>query len=131
VGIAEPAPEGLLARARELAARAHAPYSGVRVGAVAVGASGGLHDGVNVESASYGLTLCAERAAIARLLADGDEPILRIAVARGDGEPIVPCGACRQVLAEAGTDVVVVLEGPRGPIERPISELLPDPFLLP
>ena len=131
MGIAGPVAEGLLARAREVAARAHAPYSGVRVGAVAVGASGGLHDGVNVESASYGLTLCAERAAVARLLADGDEPVLRIAVARGDGEPIVPCGACRQVLAEAGSDVVVVLEGPHGPIERPISELLPDPFLLP
>lgn len=131
MGIALPDTAQLLVRAREVAARARAPYSGIKVGAVAVGASGGLHDGVNVESASYGLTLCAEQAAAARAVADGDGPITRIAIARSDGEPIVPCGACRQVLAEAGTNVVVVLEGPRGPVERPLVELLPDPFLLP
>ena len=131
MGIAAPGSEQLLARAREVAGNAHAIFSGIKVGAVAIGASGGLHDGVNVESSSYGLTLCAERAAAARAVADGDGPISRIAVARSDGEPIVPCGGCRQILAEAGTDVVVVLEGPRGPIERPLSELLPDPFLLP
>jgi cytidine deaminase len=130
VGVAAPGAGELLARARRVAARAHAPYSGVAVGAVAVGASGGLHDGVNLESASYGLTVCAERAALARAIAEGDGPIARIAIARADGEPIVPCGGCRQVLCEAGADVVVVLEGPRGPIERPLGELLPDPFLL-
>jgi cytidine deaminase len=131
VGIALPETEQLLARARAVAAGARAPYSGIKVGAVAVGASGGLHEGVNVESASYGLTLCAEQAAAARAVTDGDGPITRIAVARADGEPIVPCGACRQVLAEAGTNVVVLLEGPHGPVERPLLELLPDPFLLP
>jgi cytidine deaminase len=131
MGIAPLETVQLLARAREVATRARATHSGIKIGAVAVGASGGLHDGVNVESASYGLTLCAEQAAAARAVADGDVPITRIALVRADGEPIVPCGACRQVLAEAGTNVVVLLEGPDGPLERPLLELLPDPFLLP
>jgi cytidine deaminase len=121
----------LLERAREVAARAHAPYSAIRVGAVLEGAGGALHPGVNVESASYGLTLCAERAALARAVADGDPRPARLAVARADGEPIVPCGACRQVLLELAPDLVLVEPGPGGPRERPLRELLPEPFLLP
>jgi len=131
VGVAQPSPVQLLARARDIAGRAHAPYSGIKVGAVAVGLSGTTHEGVSVESAASGMTLCAEQAAVARAIADGDGPIVRVAVARHDGEPIAPCGGCRQVLTEAGTDVVVVLQGPRGPVERALRELLPDPFLLP
>ena len=131
MGVAQPSPAQLLARAREIAGRAHAPYSGIKVGAVAVGLSGSTDEGVTVESAAPGMSLCAERAAVARAIADGDGPIVRIAVARHDGEPIAPCGGCRQVLAEAGADVVVVLQGPHGPVERPLRELLPDPFLLP
>ena len=131
MGVAQPSPAQLLARAREIAARAHAPYSGIRVGAVAVGLSGSTHEGVTVESAASGMGLCAERAAVARAIVDADGPIVRIAVARHDGEPIAPCGGCRQVLAEAGADVVVVLQGPHGPVERQLRELLPDPFLPP
>ena len=157
MGVAQPSPAQLLARAREIAGRAHAPYSGIKVGAVAVGLSGSTHEGVTVESAASGLmagrrhgvrsacvhegvtvesaapgmSLCAERAAVARAIVDGDGPIVRIALARHDGEPIAPCGGCRQVLAEAGADVVVVLQGPHGPVERQLRELLPDPFLLP
>ena len=131
MGVAQPSPAQLLARAREIAARAHAPYSGIRVGAVAVGLSGSTHEGVTVESAASGMSLCAERAAVARAIVDADGPIVRIAVARHDGEPIAPCGGCRQVLAETGADVVVVLQGPHGPVERQLRELLPDPFLPP
>lgn len=131
MGVAQPSPAQLLARAREIAGRAHAPYSGIKVGAVAVGLSGSTHEGVTVESAAPGMSLCAERAAVARAIVDGDGPIVRIALARHDGEPIAPCGGCRQVLAEAGADVVVVLQGPHGPVERQLRELLPDPFLLP
>jgi len=131
VGVAQPSPAQLLARAREIAGRAHAPYSGIKVGAVAVGLSGSTDEGVTVESAAPGMSLCAERAAVARAIVDGDGPIVRIALARHDGEPIAPCGGCRQVLAEAGADVVVVLQGPHGPVERQLRELLPDPFLLP
>ena len=131
MGVAQPSPAQLLARAREIAARAHAPYSGIKVGAVAVGLSGSTHEGVTVESAASGMSLCAERAAVARAIVDADGPIVRIAVARHDGEPIAPCGGCRHVLAEAGADVFVVLEGPHGPVERQLRELLPDPCLRP
>ena len=131
MGVAQPSPAQLLARAREIAARAHAPYSGIKVGAVAVGRSGSTHEGVTVESAAPGMSLCAERAAVARAIVDGDGPFVRFALARHDGEPIAPCGGCRQVLAEAGADVVVVLQGPHGPVERQLRALLPDPFLLP
>ena len=131
MGVAQPSPAQLLARAREIAGRAHAPYSGIKVGAVAVGLSGSTDEGVTVESAAPGMSLCAERAAVARAIVDGDGPIVRIAVARHDGEPIAPRGGSRQVLAEAGADVVVVLQGPPGPVERQLRELLPDPFLLP
>jgi len=120
----------LLERAARVAARAHAPFSGIRVGAVVEDRAGGLHEGVNVESASYGLSLCAERAALARAVAEGQDRVARIAVARADGVPIVPCGACRQLLSELGDDALVVYEGPDGPVERPMRELLPDPFLL-
>jgi cytidine deaminase len=120
----------LLERAREAAGRAHAPHSGIRVGAVLEAADGALVHGVNVESASYGLTLCAERAALARAVADGAGPLARLAVARADGEPIVPCGACRQVLVELAPGLVLVQEGAGGPRERPLAELLPEPFLL-
>jgi cytidine deaminase len=124
------APE-LVAAAREAAARAHAPYSGIRVGAVIEDGEGRRHAGVNVESASYGLTICAERAALARAVADGARGgLARIAIAREDGAPIVPCGACRQVLMEAAPDLVVVGAGEGGPAERPLRELLPEPFLL-
>lgn len=122
-------PEALLERARAVAARAHAPHSGLRVGAVAEGARGGLHDGVNVESSSYGVSLCAERAALARAVTEGDRPV-RVAVARADGAPIAPCGACRQALAEFGLGLRVVYMTPAGAAERPVGELLPDVFLL-
>lgn len=125
------APAEALARAREVAGRAHAPYSGVRVGAVLTDAAGREHPGVNVESASYGLTQCAERAALARAVADGAGPLVWIAVARADGVPITPCGACRQVLSELGPDLVVLYLGADGPRERPLAELLPEPFGLP
>ena len=120
----------LLAAAGRVAANAHAPHSGIRVGAVVECADGSTFPGVNVESASYGLTLCAERSALARAVTDGAERPVRVAVARADGVPILPCGACRQVLWEAGPGMIVVHAGPDGPRERPLRELLPDPFLL-
>ncbi|WP_217915628.1 cytidine deaminase [Miltoncostaea marina] len=120
----------LLASAREAAGRAHAPYSGVQVGAVVECADGSRFIGVNVESASYGLTVCAERAALARMVADGGAAPVRVAVARADGAPILPCGACRQVLAELAPGASLVHAGPAGPRERPLAELLPEPFVL-
>ena len=121
----------LYAMARAVAGRAHAPYSGLRVGAALESASGAVHAGVNVENASYRLTTCAEQAALARAVADGDRAFARIAVARADGEPIVPCGACRQTLAELGPGIAVVMAEGGRVVERPLADLLPDPFELP
>jgi cytidine deaminase len=120
----------LLAAAARVAGNAHAPYSGVRVGAVLEYPDGRTFPGVNVESGSYGLSLCAERSALARAVTDGAEGPVRVAVARADGVPILPCGACRQVLIEAAPALIVVHAGPEGPRERPLGELLPHPFLL-
>lgn len=124
-------PAELYAAARAAAERAHAPYSGLRVGAVLEAASGAVYPGVNVENASYRLATCAEQAALARAVTDGERAFARIAVARADGAPIVPCGACRQTLAEFGAGLVVVMDEGAGVVERPLSELLPDPFALP
>jgi cytidine deaminase len=122
----------LVAAAERLAARAHAPYSGVRVGAVAEDARGVLHGGVNVESGSLGLTLCAERAALARAVADGAAPLVAVGVGRADGAPIVPCGACRQLLHELAPAARVAHRAGDGEVrERAVAELLPEPFSLP
>jgi cytidine deaminase len=123
--------EELYGAALALADRAYAPYSGVRVGAVIEDADGRRHGGVNVECASYGLSLCAERSALARAVGEGAMRPARMAVARAGGEPIAPCGACRQALAEFGLGVAVVYRGPNGLVERRLDELLADAFLLP
>jgi len=98
----------LRAAAVAAAARAYAPYSGLRVGAAAQAAGGQIVTGCNVENASYGLTLCAECGLVSALHASGaaqpDAPaqLLAVAVVAGDGAPLLPCGRCRQLLLEAG-----------------------------
>ncbi|HSN92952.1 MAG TPA: cytidine deaminase, partial [Anaeromyxobacteraceae bacterium] len=97
--VREGAAERTLARsARSARARAYAPYSGFRVGA-AVRAGGRDHSAANVENASYGLTLCAERAAVAAAVAAGARRLDAVAVASGTSPPTPPCGACLQTLA--------------------------------
>ncbi|MCU0307749.1 MAG: cytidine deaminase [Thermoleophilia bacterium] len=123
--------DALLAAAAGAAERAHAPYSGVRVGAAIEDVHGGLHLGANVECASHALSICAERAALARAVGDGATTFRAIAVVRADGVPITPCGACRQSLAEFGTGLEVVYRGPGGVVARPLAELIPDVFTLP
>lgn len=120
----------LYGEALRATARAHAPFSGLRVGAILEADDGSLHHGANVELGSYGLTICAERAALARAVTDGHRTFRAVAVARSDGEPISPCGMCRQSLADFGLDLVVVYRGPDGIVERPLRELLPDAFIL-
>ncbi len=119
-----------LARAARAARRrASAPYSGFRVGA-AVRADGAIHSGCNVENASYGLTVCAERTAVVAAVAAGARRVDAVAVASGTDEPTPPCGACLQTLAEfGGPDLPVVLAGARGRIvETRLGELLPRAF---
>ena len=102
----------LLAAARAVRARAHAPYSRFRVGAAVLDERGRIHAGCNVENASYGLTVCAERNAIAAAVAAGARRILAVAVVSSDA--VTPCGACRQVIAQLASAATAVLMGRPG-----------------
>lgn len=118
-----------LARAAETARRhAYAPYSGFTVGAALLAADGTVFTGVNLENASYGLTLCAERAALASAVSAGHRDFLALAVV-ADG-PTVPCGACLQSLAEFTASLTLALAGPGGgpPRVLEMAALLPEPF---
>jgi cytidine deaminase len=125
--------EELLRLARETAQRAHCPYSHFRVGAALV-AGGDIYTGVNIEISSYGLSLCAERSALAAALSHGAGPITRVAVACIDVPPTAgiaertPCGACRQWLADLAPQAVIYIDG----VERDFSvgDLLPFAFEL-
>ncbi|HEY7460425.1 MAG TPA: cytidine deaminase [Gemmatimonadota bacterium] len=119
----------LLAAAAAARVHAHAPYSGYAVGAALETASGRVFTGANVENASYGITLCAERVALVKAVSEGERAFVRIAVV-GEGAPPFPCGACRQALAEFAPDLEVLVRGSGGLARRRLSELLPDPFRL-
>ena len=122
----------LVTRARAVRARAHAPYSNFRVGAAVLDEKGRIHAGTNVENASYGLTVCAERHAVAAAVAAGAKRLRAVAVVTPTSPPGSPCGACRQVLAEfAAPDALVLLASPTGGSEETtIGELLPRSFRL-
>ncbi|MFH1594937.1 MAG: cytidine deaminase [Pseudomonadota bacterium] len=123
----------LLAAAGEARQNAYAPYSGYRVGAALRTRQGHIFTGGNVENASYGLTICAERAAVAAAVA-GEGPGMRIyalAVVSDPPAPLAPCGACRQVLLEFGADAVIIFQGRDGLTEALAGELLPQGFRLP
>jgi len=114
-------------RVRELA---YAPYSRFKVGAAVVSKSGAIYAGCNVENASYGLSLCAERAAIAAAVAAGDSEIAGVAVVTGSDSPAPPCGMCLQTLLEfADPKVPVILRTLRGRTRRLLlRELMPHGF---
>jgi cytidine deaminase len=120
----------LLDRARKASLKAYAPYSGIRVGAAVLGAGGKVYAGCNVENASYGLTVCAERAAIQNAVLAGERKITAVAVFSPDIGSIMPCGACRQVMAEfSGPDgLLVILEGKKGTETMPLGKILPRAF---
>jgi cytidine deaminase len=114
-----------------LAARAHAvaPFSKFQVGAAVEDADGRIHTGCNVENATYGLTVCAERVAIFKALSEGVRQFRRVAVAADTDLLTPPCGACRQILWEFCGDVEIVLANPRGKVETyRLKELFPKPF---
>ncbi len=126
---ADAAETELFAAARRAARHAYAPYSGYDVGAVVAGPSGRAYVGVNVENASYPAGLCAERAALAALIAAGERDVLTVAVAAADGGDCLPCGLCLQALAEFGDAVVVARSGGAVRAVR-LRELLTTPFRL-
>ena len=121
----------LIRRAREVAVNAYVPASGFRVGAALLDDQGVVHVGCNVENASYGLTVCAERTAVFRAVADGVRRFVAIAVHTPIDPPGSPCGACRQVLAEFADDScpVALVGASEDSVEYcTLGELLPRPF---
>ncbi len=118
----------LIGRAREVMRHAHAPYSKFHVGAALEAADGRIFVGTNVESASYGLTICAERMALGAAVAAGARKFTRIAVTTAVDPPAAPCGACRQLLAEFGLDLEVISAGPKSERHWTLGELLPAAF---
>ncbi len=117
--------------AAALAARQHAfaPFSRFRVGAALEDAEGRIHTGCNVENATYGLTICAERVAVFKAISEGVRKFRRIAVAADTDSLTPPCGACRQILWEFCGDIEIVLVNPRGKTETyQLKDLFPKPF---
>lgn len=119
----------LAAAAVAVREHAYAPASGFRVGAAVLAPDGRVFAGCNVENASYGLTICAERAAVCAAVAAGVRQLAAVAIATDLDEPARPCGACRQVLAEFGSTMAVLMVG-RGGVRRQqrLDALLPQPF---
>ena len=118
----------LIARAVAVRQWAYAPYSHYHVGAALLASSGKLYDGCNVENAAYGSSICAERTALVKAVSEGERQFEAVAVVTGNGGS--PCGACRQMLAEFGLNLKVLLLDGEGKVvrETTLHELLPDAF---
>ncbi|MEM8828858.1 MAG: cytidine deaminase [Cyanobacteria bacterium P01_G01_bin.19] len=125
--------EKLIEAATMALAKAYAPYSKFRVGAAVLTSTGKIFAGCNVENASYGLSMCAERNAIANAIIGGGRDTIKIkAIAVTNSQQVFcsPCGACRQVIWEFGQDAEVIFWGGRGWQNSSIRELLPEGFIL-
>lgn len=125
----------LVQRAKKVRKNAYAPYSKYKVGAALATKSGRIFEGCNVENASFGGTICAERGAIMQMIAAGEHEPVAIAVVTQGKEPAAPCGICRQVLAEFAKDLPIAMvgigakEGDQGKVVR-LADLLPMMFEL-
>jgi cytidine deaminase len=130
----DPIVQELLRRAKTVVERAYCPYSGFAVGAAVLAASEATGEreifaGCNVENASYSLTICAERSAVAQAISAGHRTLLAVVVYTPTATPTAPCGACRQVLFEFGADALVFSFGATGRYSRRVvSDLLPSSF---
>jgi cytidine deaminase len=121
----------LMAAAERARRRSHAPYSGFAVGAALLAEDGRVFLGANVENASYGLTVCAERVALWTAVTEGARGFEALAIAGPRGRAAAPCGACRQALVEFAPGLRVAWRGPTGRLRsRPLAELLPEAFRL-
>ena len=124
-----PEDERLLELAATARSRAYAPYSGFKVGAALLGASGAVYLGCNVENSAYPAGICAERGAIAAAIAAGERSFVRLVVLAGSDRPVPPCGICRQVIAELAPDARVLLANLDGATEETTPHaLLPGAF---
>lgn len=119
----------MMKRAKRVSEHAYCPYSKFRVGAAVLTDDGRTFEGCNVENASYGLTICAERNAVFQMAAQGGRNIVAVVIYTPTPKPSAPCGACRQVLNEFGPDALVlsVCDGPEV-LRKPLAELLPNAF---
>lgn len=120
--------DSLISAARNAQAKAYAPYSNFRVGAALEATDGTVFTGCNVENASYGLTICAERAAICAAVSAGAKRFRRAVVVSDVDPPAAPCGACRQVLAEFGLDLSIDGVGSKRTVNWRLTDLLPAAF---
>jgi cytidine deaminase len=121
--------QSLIAAARRARRNARAAYSGFKVGAALQTADGTIITGCNIENATYGLTICAERVAMFKALSEGHRRFTRVVVVADTAEPTPPCGPCRQILWEFGGDLEVIMANLRRETGRhQLSELLPLPF---
>jgi cytidine deaminase len=121
--------DSLIAAAKSARANAHAPFSNFKVGAALRTSSGKIFGGCNVENATYGLTVCAERVAIFKAISEGERKFDAIAVVTDTDALTPPCGACRQLIWEFCGDVPVVMSNLQGSVEElRMSQLFPKPF---
>jgi cytidine deaminase len=121
--------EALITAAKQARENAHAAYSNFRVGAALRAASGRIFGGCNVENATYGLTVCAERVALFKAISEGERGFDAIAVVTDTDSLTPPCGACRQLIWEFCGDILVILANLKGKVEiTPMKELFPKPF---
>ena len=121
--------ETLVQAAREARTRAVAPYSGFAVGAALLVSSGEMITGCNIENATFGLTICAERVALVKALSDGRRDFVALVVSADAARPTPPCGACRQLLWEYCGDIPVIIANARDVTMRTsLGALLPEPF---
>lgn len=127
----KPSDQKLLDMAREARKHSYSPYSHFAVGAALLASSGKVYTGANVENASYGLGMCAERVALFQAVAHGEREFHTMAIVGGGEDLCSPCGACRQALFEFAPDLQIILGTPRGAREAiSLRDLLPKPFTL-
>ncbi len=119
----------LMKEAEKARKKAYTPYSKFKVGAAVLSADGKIFTGCNIENASFGLAVCAERVAIFKAISEGSTKFKAIAVIGDTDKPCSPCGACRQVISEFGEDIPLIMANLKGDVKiKKIKELLPEAF---
>lgn len=121
--------EKLIKEAEKARKKAYTPYSKFKVGAAVLCDDGKIFSGCNIENASFGLSICAERVAFFKAISEGSTKIKAIAVIGNTNKPCSPCGACRQVISEFGEDIPLIMTNLKGDVRiKKIKELLPEAF---
>jgi len=121
--------EKLIKEAEKARKKAYTPYSKFKVGAAVLCDDGKIFSGCNIENASFGLSICAERVAFFKAISEGSTKIKAIAVIGNTNKPCSPCGACRQVISEFGEDIPLIMTNLKGDVMiKKIKELLPEAF---